>query len=244
MSVRITNVQHFCLHDGPGIRTTVFLKGCNLKCPWCANPECISFDLENDFGRDISIIELEEELLKDEPYYSLNDGGVTFSGGEPLLQIKELTDLLVSLKNRNIHICFETALFVNKSLLQLAIPYVDEFIVDVKVLTENQCKSIIGGNIEVYLENINLLFSENLMVTFRIPVCKPVLEEKNVNLILDLISAHSPNNVEIFKVHNLAKDKYVKLNKEFYFVDVSDSELNNLFNEIKQVFPKVSILEL
>ena len=99
MSVRITNIQHFCLHDGPGIRTTVFLKGCNLHCPWCANPECISMDIEGEFGRDIQIEELERELLKDELYYSLNNGGVTFSGGEPLLQIKELKELLKALKN-------------------------------------------------------------------------------------------------------------------------------------------------
>lgn len=244
MSVRITNVQHFCLHDGPGIRTTVFLKGCNLNCPWCANPECISHDIEGEFGQDISIEELEEEILKDKPYYELNDGGVTFSGGEPLLQIKELKVLLVSLNNQDIHVCFETALFVNKDLLKLAIPYVDEFIVDVKVLTQDKCKSIIGGNVSVYLENLKLLFSEEKSVTFRIPVCKPVLDYKNINLILELISEYSPSNVEIFKVHNLARDKYAKLNKEFYFSDVGDEELNSLFNEIKRIFPEVSILEL
>ena len=58
MKVKITDIQHFSLHDGPGIRTTVFLKGCNLKCPWCANPECISPKIENDFGRYISLDEL------------------------------------------------------------------------------------------------------------------------------------------------------------------------------------------
>lgn len=244
MSVRITNIQHFCLHDGPGIRTTVFLKGCNLKCPWCANPECISFDIEGEFGRDIQIDELEKELLKDEPYYSLNDGGVTFSGGEPLLQIKELEGLLASLNDKNIHICFETALFVNKNLLQLAIPYVDEFIVDVKVLTADECKTIIGGNIPIYFENLKLLFNESKKVTFRIPVCKEVLDEENISMIMELISKFPPNKVEIFKIHNLAKEKYVKLNREFHSSDVSDGELNGLFSEIKKIFPKVMILEL
>ena len=161
MSVRITNIQHFCLHDGPGIRTTVFLKGCNLKCPWCCNPENIDFEIQNCFGRDISLNDLEKELLKDELYYSVNDGGVTFSGGEPLLQIKELVDLLKSLNSKKINICFETALFTNQSLLEMAIPYVDEFIVDVKILNKQLCSDIIGGDVNLFLNNLKLLFDEN-----------------------------------------------------------------------------------
>ena len=77
MSVRITNIQRFSLHDGPGIRTTVFLKGCNLHCPWCCNPENIDFNiehyvengLEKDFGYDIDLEDLEREVLKDEAFY-------------------------------------------------------------------------------------------------------------------------------------------------------------------------------
>lgn len=121
MTVRITNIQHFSLQDGMGIRTTVFLKGCNLNCPWCSNPENISFEIENYhhdnqseyFGYDISLEDLEKEILKDEVFYG-DDGGVTFSGGEPLLQIKEFKPLLKSLKNKNI-------IFVWK-LLYLCLP--------------------------------------------------------------------------------------------------------------------------
>lgn len=244
MSVRITNIQHFCLHDGPGIRTTVFLKGCNLKCPWCANPECISCDIEGDFGRDISIKDLEKELLKDKAYYSLNNGGVTFSGGEPLLQIDKLNKLLMSLKNQNIHICFETALFINKKLLKYAVPYVDEFIVDIKILVPVLCKNTLGGNVDVFMENLKFLSRVNKKVKFRIPVCKDVLDSQNINLILDLLADFKSNSVEIFKVHNLAKEKYQKLNKEFYYSEVSDGELMDLFNKINEVNCHVEILEL
>ena len=132
MKVRITDIQHFSLHDGPGIRTTVFLKGCSLKCPWCTNPECISKEIQGEFGYDISLEELENEILKDESFYKTG-GGVTFSGGEPLLQIKELEPLLISLKNKNINICFESALFVPQNYLKIANIYGDEFIVDIKM---------------------------------------------------------------------------------------------------------------
>ena len=136
MAVRITNIQHFSLDDGPGIRTTIFLKGCNLNCPWCCNPENIRFEIEeythddqNDsFGYDISLEELEKEILKDEVFYDKGNGGVTFSGGEPLLQIKELEPLLKSLKEKNINICFETSLSVATDLLEMAIYYIDEIL--------------------------------------------------------------------------------------------------------------------
>ena len=103
MTVRITNIQHFSLHDGSGIRTAVFLKGCNLTCPWCCNPENMNFEIEkydynnkNDsFGYDISLEDLEREILKDEIYFAEGKGGVTFSGGEPFLQIKSLKPLII-----------------------------------------------------------------------------------------------------------------------------------------------------
>ena len=111
MTVRITNIQHFCLHDGPGIRTTIFLKGCNLTCPWCANPENISYNIETydkdkTFGYDISLNKLKKEILKDKTFYSLNDGGVTFSGGEPLLQkdIDKFIELILADGNLRVEI--------------------------------------------------------------------------------------------------------------------------------------------
>ena len=132
MKVRITNIQRFCLSDGPGIRTTVFLKGCNLNCPWCANPENIEYEF-NDyikdngekgiFGYDIELENLFEEIMKDKEYYKMNNGGVTFSGGEPLLQIKRLEPILKKLKENKINICFETALNIPKDLLLIAIKY-------------------------------------------------------------------------------------------------------------------------
>ena len=150
MSVTITNIQHSCFHDGPGIRTTVFLKGCNLKCPWCCNPENIDFEIDKYFGEEINLEDLKKELLKDKEFYSLNNVGVTFSGGEPILQINKLIELLKELKSENINICFETALFINEKQLKLTIPYVDEFIVDIKILNNKLCRDIIGGDINLF----------------------------------------------------------------------------------------------
>ncbi|WP_295614070.1 4Fe-4S cluster-binding domain-containing protein [uncultured Methanobrevibacter sp.] len=232
MCVRITDIQHFSLHDGQGIRTTVFLKGCPLNCPWCSNPECISFDIDDNFGRDISLDDLEYEILKDQHYYKTG-GGVTFSGGEPLLQIKQLEPLLKSLSSKKINICFETSLFVPKNLLNISTKYADEFIVDIKILTPDNSKTILGGDVTVYLNNLKLLDMDK--TTFRIPVSDFILEESNVNLILELLNKYKPKNVEIFKIHDLAKKKYLILKKEQYFNEVSNESLNEFYSKINKL---------
>lgn len=244
MKVRITDIQHFCLHDGPGIRTTVFLKGCSLRCPWCANPECISFEIEDDFGYDVSLDYLEGEVLKDECYYSMNDGGVTFSGGEPLLQIKNLIGLLESLNSRNINVCFETSLFVNKDLLGLAIPYADEFIVDIKILSPDECREVLGGDINVYFDNLKLLKNENKKIIFRMPLIpKYILNDENLTLVIDFLKEYSDYPVEIFGIHNLAEDKYRKLNRTQYYEKVDDETVSMVLDELKRVIDDVNLME-
>lgn len=230
MKVRITDIQHFSLHDGPGIRTTVFLKGCSLKCPWCANPECISPKIQGEFGYDISLDELEKEILKDEHYYQTG-GGVTFSGGEPLLQIKLLEPLLKSLKLKNISICFESALFVPEAYLNIAKMYADEFIVDIKMLNSQNCRDILKGDINQYLNNINLLDMNKTV--FRIPVTEYSLHDQTQ--ILEFVELFKPKKIEIFKLHNLAKRKYEILDRDFYYKQVSDSQLNDFKDKLNQI---------
>ena len=129
MKARITNIQRFSLQDGPGIRTTIFLKGCSLKCPWCSNPENISYEIEeykNDgekgiYGKDIELDELYEEIKKDDAYYKIDNGGVTFSGGEVLLQIEKIEPLLKKLKSEKINICMETCLVSPLDNLKVAL---------------------------------------------------------------------------------------------------------------------------
>ena len=239
MTIRITNIQHFSLHDGPGIRTTVFLKGCNLKCPWCANPECISSEIQGEFGYDISLEKLEQEILKDKPFYETG-GGVTFSGGEPLLQINNLESLLKSLKNKKINICFETALFVPEKYLKIAKKYSDEFIVDIKMVDSRNCKEVIGGQINQFLNNLKLLDLEK--TTFRIPVTKFSL--KDTELILDLLKKYKPKHLEIFELHNLAKSKYEILNKEQYYEKIEDKQINEFYEKLKEIIPNAELIEI
>ena len=245
MKVRVTNIQRFSLQDGPGIRTTVFLKGCSICCPWCANPENIKHEIQNEFGYDLNLDELEKEILKDEKFYKLG-GGVTFSGGEPLLQFDKLEPLLQKLKQQNINICIETALIIPTSLLEIALKYVDEFIVDIKILDEIEAKEVLNADINLYYKNIQKLFEQKHNLTFRIPVTKEyTLQEHNKTKILDLLEKYKPQQVEIFKLHRLAKSKYETLQKKMAeFQEVTDEEMEDFLKEIKNKIINAKICKI
>jgi pyruvate formate lyase activating enzyme len=243
--IRITNIQRFCLNDGPGIRTTIFLKGCNLNCPWCANPENLIYNFEkyyDEFGNekgvygyDISAINLKNEILKDLPYYEKN-GGVTFSGGEPFLQIDALIPLLKLLKNEKINICFETALDISTDLLQKGISYIDELYVDIKILDSSMAKKVLNADIDLYLKNLDFISKMGKCIIFRIPMSNEyTITDDNINKILKLLDKYDCKKVEIFKVHSLGEKKYKSLNKKMVnFSDVSDLKVQKILDSIRK----------
>lgn len=231
-TVRITNIQRFSLHDGPGIRTTVFFKGCSLHCPWCANPENICYEIEpwqkdddasGIFGRDIQLSELYEELLKDCNFY-INGGGVTFSGGEPLLQINRYSPLLNELKQNNIHLAVETALFVDQNQVETAMRFFDWWYVDMKLLVPEMCRRSVGGDIKQYLDNLVLLTEYGISPTIRIPCINGLTDAvENLELLAYWIKKFGFKQIEIFGIHDLAREKYKCLNRE-WTMDISQSE--------------------
>ena len=252
MKVIISNIQRFSLHDGPGIRTTVFFKGCNLKCPWCSNPENINFNIqkymENGekkyFGYEISLKELEKEILKDKNFFETG-GGVTFSGGECLLQFENIEPLLKKLKKNNINICVETALNVPSNLVDIALKYVNNFYIDIKILGKNSI-NLIGLNSSLYEKNLKKVFLKNKNVIFRIPLVKKyTYTVENKKSIISFLSKYKPSKVEIFSVHNLGEKKYKLLNiKPLKFDNLDEKELVSFKNEISALDIDCEIIRL
>lgn len=243
-SVLLTNIQRFSLHDGPGIRTTVFLKGCSLRCPWCSNPENLVAVPEpyvkdgqtGTYGVYMTCEEIYDEVMKDKAFYGSGSyswtkefsedkgeiktgaeldalpGGVTFSGGEALLQIDKLEPLLKQLKAEHIHMTTETCLFVPIDKLELAMRYIDLFYVDMKFLDKSLCMNVLHGDLELYLSNLDILFSADVPVVIRIPVISGYTDiEENRNLVLQLLEKYRPLKVELIKEHDLGYSKYVSL---------------------------------
>lgn len=286
MNPRITNIQRFCIHDGPGIRTVIFFKGCSLHCPWCANPESISYDVEygfnskmckktkdiclvnpscnicknktineNDFkgcrmkaivkyGLDLSVNDIISTVSKDSNYY-LDGGGVTYSGGEALLQLYRYPDLFIKL-NTMYHTAVETSLHVPKKSLEIVEPYIDLFIVDLKTCIEEDYVNIVGGNFDIFLDNLNYIKTKNRNkdVIFRVPVV-PGLTDKplNVKKMNDLIADFNPLKIQFFSIHGIAKTKYDFLNR--FFIEYPTYSLIQIQEIVQKIhFPDIEILKL
>lgn len=246
MKVLVGNIQRFCLDDGPGIRTTVFFKGCSLRCPWCCNPENLVHKIligkdNTIYGKEMSSDEIFSEIIKDKIFYQ-NNGGVTFSGGECLLTLINLEDLLIDLKKENINICVETSLFVNKENLQKIYKYIDEFYVDIKIIDSNNCLKYLKGDVSLFLNNFDFL-CDNVDINKihpRIPIVKGITDKKeNIDMIINLLKNNKIHNIEIFSVHNLAKEKYSNLDMKFTGFEKSDDDSLNI---IKNLFEKDDIM--
>lgn len=168
MKVNIFNVQRMSLHDGPGIRTTIFFKGCNMRCAWCHNPESWEcgvageeqseiVKIDNLTGAAVEIDKIVEEAEKDRLMYEISGGGVTCSGGEPLLQIHGLSFLLQQLKKKGICTAVDTAGNVPGKSFEEIMPYTDLFLYDLKLWDSKEHKKYTGTSNDKILMNFETI---------------------------------------------------------------------------------------
>ena len=137
---RIFNIQRFSIHDGPGIRTIVFFKGCFMRCAWCCNPESQSYEIqtlvengkEKIVGKDVTVEEILPEILADQTYYRRSGGGVTLSGGEILGQPEFARDLLRACKECGLHTAVESTANAPFEKIEMILPYLDLYLMDIK----------------------------------------------------------------------------------------------------------------
>ncbi|MDD5015064.1 MAG: radical SAM protein [Atribacterota bacterium] len=254
----MVDIQRSSFYDGPGIRTIVFLKGCLLSCPWCCNPESILpypqvyFEDKNHqkikgvYGKIIKIKDLIKIIKKDIAFYKKSGGGVTFSGGEPLLQGMNLLECLKQLKKAGIHTCVETSLFCPSNYLNLIMEYVDLFIIDIKILNSEDCKRYLKGNLKIYLQNIKKVLKNHKNNVFRFPVVKPyTFNPNNIKKLHYFLKEWKIKKLEIFSIHNFATRKYNSLGKSGpYFEIVKKEELKSLKESFLKLKIDVKILNI
>ena len=245
MKVLVSNVQRFCLMDGPGIRTTVFTMGCKYRCPWCCNPENLTRDIKTGnktniiYGKYMDSKELIDLLLKDKNFYD-NDGGVTFSGGEFLLNVEEYIEILKELKKLGINICVETSLNAPLENLKKALEYVDLFIIDFKIIDKSKSEEILKSSSESFIENFNYLknnYSSKKIIA-RIPLAKEIITDSNISMIKELMDDFKPLKIEIFRIHQLAQSKYSDLGMTLNYNYVASDE------EVKRIKDSLSDLNI
>jgi len=168
-SLLIADVQRFCLRDGPGIRTVVFLQGCGLHCWWCHNPQMRP--ASSGDAREVETGALADELMRDERYWRRSGGGVTLSGGEPLCQAGGCAALLAELKKREIHRCVETAGAVPWDAFEKLVSLVDLWFFDMKSADADRFREGAGGDLEQVRTNLRELTGRVPdRVTIRVPL--------------------------------------------------------------------------
>ncbi len=249
MSLQITSIQRFCVNDGPGIRTTVFMKGCCLHCPWCANPECCGDPSEIGLSNTAKIEDVLEICLRDKAFYGY-EGGITASGGEPLLQAKELERLFFMLQEQKVGCCIETSLYAPEEAVEAIVKYLDYIYIDMKILDKTQFNRVLGGSLDLYKRNLDKVFNtyNKERICIRVPLVEGLTyTDENIKLIGDHIQYYKPYRCEIFSVHNLAKAKYSNMGIEynsFRTVDNSEMEEVKRFLETKSDSTLIQILNI
>ncbi len=231
----IFDIKKYSINDGPGIRTTVFFKGCPLNCLWCHNPESrnlkpekiepsdrwsyYSYSCSRDsIGMEVTADKVFEEILKDAPFYDQSGGGVTFSGGEPLMQPDFLMKLLQMCRQSNIHTAVDTSGYAPFELFESIYDYTDLFLFDIKIADEQLHKKYTGVSNKLIIANLKKLTSFGKKIFIRIPVIPSINDSKeNINKIIEMISAlKNIESINLLPYHNSAKGKYRKLNKEYH----------------------------
>lgn len=300
----IFNIQRFTIHDGPGIRTELFFKGCPLRCEWCSNPEsfmsliqpgvykakCISqkkcgscieacpkedilifkngklnaidrnqcigclecfkacpSDAIKQWGNLMSVDECMNLIKKDKGYYERSGGGVTVSGGEPLIQSDFVLSLFKACKAEGIHTCCESSLYATWNEIVKVLPYSDLIISDIKHMDTKIHKKYTGVNNELILENLKRIAQENCEVILRIPIIPNVNDDmENMKATADFIVNEMKGRVrtlQLLSFMRLGEEKYASLGIPYKMSDVKmhRKSFQKHINEIADYFNRRGI---
>ncbi len=248
----VFNIQKFSIHDGPGIRSTVFFKGCPLKCRWCHNPESQKFCVEERVdkgelvGSKYSVSELVKELEKDQIFYEQSGGGVTLSGGEVMAQDMDYVLALVKkLYDLGISVIIDTCGLASYEAFRLLQPYVDGYLYDIKFLEDSLHRQYTGKGNQLILENLIRLSGDGAILYLRLIQ----LDELNNSDLQRqalwnwLVENHIiVEHIHLLPYHEFGSEKYAGLNRQFeLFKKPSDAELDKAVKFWRDRGYKVSI---
>ena len=225
---RIFNIQRFSIHDGPGIRTIVFLKGCYMRCAWCCNPESQRYEIETlveggkekVVGRDVTVNEIMPEILADLPYYRRSGGGVTLSGGEVLAQADFAAELLRACKEAGLHTAIESTANAPYSDIEKLLPYLDLYLMDIKHMDSAKHKEYTAHGNELILENARRVAESGVELIIRTPVVPGFNDtEEEILEIARFAKEIGAKEYHLLPYHRLGSDKYDGLSRGYAMRD-------------------------
>lgn len=294
----IFDIKKYAIHDGPGIRTTVFFKGCPLACRWCHNPEGITINPERIYrqercigcgeciqvcpqkiihqtedglvsdsakcdlcqtcadhcpseaiefiGQKVTVTELIRQIEKDTAFYDESGGGVTLSGGEPLMQPEFLLELLDACAQLDIHRTVDTTGYADAGLLMNVAEKTDLFLYDLKLMDMAKHREFTGVSNEYILNNLKLLAQNGARIQVRIPIVPGINNDaENIERTGDFVSSLGRiEHISILPFHNTARSKYSRLGMECISSDIeipTEAELNAIAKRLKKSGLRVKI---
>lgn len=236
----IFDIKRFSVNDGPGIRTTVFLKGCPLRCLWCHNPESWSCGIQQSnktitldghefaenqqIGFDTSVADVLKELEKERIIMEESGGGVTFSGGEPLMQPAFLLAMLKASRLSGFHTAVDTSGMADRTVLEQIVPYTNLFLYDLKLMDDTLHEKYTGVSNRQMLDNLKWLAHQKVQIHIRIPLINGITATDENLTEMAVYLEHikeKVSRIDLLPFHHIGKSKYQKL--EIPFEMVSDN---------------------
>lgn len=248
---RIFDIQRYSIHDGPGIRTLVFLKGCVLRCRWCCNPESQEYAIqtmkqggeEKIVGQDVTVGEVMETVLKDRLYYRRTGGGITLSGGECLCQPDFTRELLKAAKHHGMTTAIESMACAEYKVIESILPYLDYYLMDIKHMDEEKHLAFTGKRNGLMKENAKKVAESGLTnLIIRIPVIPTFNATPKEIRDIAAFAATLPGvkKLHLLPYHRLGQDKYAGLGRTYemaHIIPPTAEEMEPLLQAAKSAFP-------
>jgi len=248
---RIFDIQKFSVHDGPGIRTIIFFKGCSLRCRWCCNPESQKFEIqtmlqngkEKVIGRDVTVGDVLKTVKQDMPYYRRSGGGMTLSGGEMLCQPDFAYALLRAAKESAINTAVETTGFADFEKIEKLLPYIDTVLMDIKHTDSEKHKEFTTKPNELILENAVKIAEKANKLIIRVPVIPTFndTEEEIASIAKFASSLKGVKEINLLPYHSFGRDKYEGLGRKYMMGDLP-SPTDEKMQKLKKVAERYGLI--
>jgi pyruvate formate lyase activating enzyme len=256
----IFSIKRYSIHDGPGIRVTIFMKGCPLNCKWCHNPEGIKpesetvvttyrvgekeFCKEEEAGQYYSVGQIISILERDRVFMDKSTGGVTFSGGEPMLQFEFLYEAVKACKKSGYHTTIDTSGYSPRENFEKIMPFTDLFLFDIKHLDDDKHIGATGVSNTGILENYRFLIENGCHVALRIPVIPGFNDDpdhiERLKQFVILTGTGSLQQINLLPFHKTGSSKYVKFNLP-YMMDGVEPPSKQAMHDLKNQFLGIGV---
>ena len=256
----VFSVKRYSVHDGPGIRVTFFMKGCPLSCAWCHNPEGISpipetvnrnnrvgdreFPVTEEVGKFYSIDDIVEIIERERVFLNQSKGGVTFSGGEPMIQSAFLSETLKTCKDLGYHTTVDTSGYASRVGFESVLPHTDLFLFDIKHLDDTRHMEMTGVSNTLIIDNYMFLLKTRTKLNVRIPIVPgfnddPVHVSRLINF-LSLTKTEALTGINLLPYHKIGLSKYKRFHLK-YRIEGTEPPSKEEMNHLREMFLEVGV---